>query len=97
MIAFFKNKDIIKVTFVKCLDTIAMKIFSLKFELMRIFLNCFSLTGYIIECPNRHTILENPPDTPQLDLKSAYTYIHIHIHTHTHTHTHIYIFIFMYI
>ena len=56
---------------------------------MRIFLNCFSLTGYIIGCPNRHTILENPLDTPQLDLKSTYTYIH--------THTYIYIYIYVYI
>ena len=56
---------------------------------MRIFLNCFSLTGYIIGCPNRHTILENPLDTPQLDLKSAYTYIHTHIY-------HIYIYIYIY-
>ena len=46
------------------------RFYPLKFELMRIFLNCFSLIVYIIGCINRYTIFENPLDTPLLDLKS---------------------------
>ena len=38
--------------------------YPLKFELIRIFLTCFSLIGYIIGCLNRYTVLENPLDTP---------------------------------
>ena len=47
------------------------RFYPLKFELIRIFLNCFSLIGYIIGCLNLYTVLENPLDTPLLNLKSS--------------------------
>ena len=44
LIAFSKkNKDIVKLNFLLCLDTNAMKILSSKIWINEIFLNCFSL------------------------------------------------------
>ena len=40
---FLKNKGNVKLNFLQCLDTIVMKILSQRFELMRFFLNSFSL------------------------------------------------------
>ena len=40
---FLKNKGNVKLNFLQCLDMIVMKILSQRFELMRFFLNSFSL------------------------------------------------------
>ena len=58
-----KSKHITKSSFLKCYDTIAMNILSLKIWINKNF-SCFSLIGYIIGCLNRYTVLENPLDTP---------------------------------
>ena len=38
---------------------------------MKILFLKISLIGYIIECLNQYTVLENPLDTPLLDLMNA--------------------------
>ena len=40
---FSQNTDVVKLNFLKCLDTIAMKILSPKILINEIFLKCFSL------------------------------------------------------
>ena len=47
------------------------RFYSLKVELMIIFLNCSLLVRYTVGYLNRNTMIENPLNTPLLDLKGT--------------------------